>query len=230
MKELIKNNTPNWLLKIYQKYKGLRYEKMPVNEVFTEIYQKNRWNSKESISGEGSELEQTKTLRINLEKLIKEKQITSILDIPCGDFGWMQKVDLSSVQYVGADIVEDLISANQLKYNSDNLNFKVLNLIEDPLPASDLIIIRDCLVHLSYSDIFAALENLKLSNSKYLLSTTFTNRKLNHDIVTGGWRTLNLQAAPFNLPEPILIINENCTEAKGVYKDKSMALWEISNI
>jgi hypothetical protein len=93
-----------------------------------------------------------------------------------------------------------------------------------------MIIVRDCLVHLSYEDINSAIKNIKSSGSKYLLTTTFTNYHLNHDIVTGDWRPLNLQEKPFNFSSPILVINENCTEGNGEYKDKSMAMWDISKV
>jgi hypothetical protein len=45
----------------------------------------------------------------------------------------------------------------------------------------------------SVNDIFLALNNICESNSKYLLTTTFTERSCNADIATGQWRTLNLQ-------------------------------------
>jgi hypothetical protein len=106
----------------------------------------------------------------------------------------------------------------------------VLNLIKDPLPKSDLIIVRDCLVHLSNKDVINAIKNIKSSGSKYLLTTTFTNLSLNSDILTGEWRPLNLLCAPFNLSNPLLVINENCTEGNGEYSDKSMALWEIESL
>lgn len=156
--------------------------------------------------------------------------IVSVLDIPCGDFHWMQNADLSKISYTGADIVEPLIAKNAEKFSKDNIQFKVLNLINDPLPAVDLIIVRDCLVHLSYEDITNAIKNIKLSGSKYLLATTFTDFRLNYDITTIDWRRLNLQIKPFNFSAPLLIINEGCTEGNGEYSDKAMALWEISHI
>ena len=56
-------------------------------------------------------------------------KITSVLDIPCGDFNWMQKVDLSNIEYIGADIVEELIKKNiEIYEGKNNLRFKVLNL------------------------------------------------------------------------------------------------------
>ena len=143
----------------------------------------------------------------------------------------MQKVDLSKVDYIGADIVEELINYNKkLHKEKSNCTFRVLNLINDTLPESDIIIIRDCFVHLSNADIFTSIKNIKSSGCKYLLTTTFTNHNINYDIATGNWRTINLQKKPFNFPPPVLLINENCTEGGGDYKDKSMALWEISKI
>ena len=179
----------------------------------------------------GSEIEYTSILRSTLPKIITSFDIKSICDAPCGDFNWMKEVDLSKIDYVGADIVDELIYKNIRKYkHRKNLKFKVLNLISDTLPKTDILILRDCLVHLSNKDIYSAIKNIKSSGSKYLLSTTFIDHQLNIDIVTGDWRPLNLQKHPFNFPSPILIINENCTEANGEYSDKSLALWDINKI
>ena len=50
------------------------------------------------------------------------------------------------------------------------------------------------------------------------------------DIPTVKWRTLNLQIEPFNFQLPIKVINENCTENNGRYKDKCLGLWEVKNL
>jgi hypothetical protein len=231
MKKILKKILPFWLIHWYRRRKSLEFRNLSTQEVFTKIYRKNHWKSSESISGTGSEISQTQTLIDAMNKLLVEWKITSMLDIPCGDFKWMQRVDLSKVDYLGADIVEDLIKENTASYTvKANIRFQVLNLINDPLPQNDLIIVRDCLVHLSYNDIWYALQNIKASGCKYLLATTFTHCKQNSDIVTGDWRKLNLQQKPFSFPEPLLVINENCTEGNGAFRDKSMALWEIDQI
>lgn len=234
MKKLIKKLIPDWLLRLYKKYntsRNSKFRNMSAKEVFTEIYNSNHWKSSNSISGPGSELSQTESLINGLDRIINKYKFSSILDLPCGDFSWMQKVDLSEIAYIGADIVEELINSNIGRYKErGNCKFIVLNLITDPLPKSDVIIVRDCFVHLSYDDISNAIQNIKSSGSKYLLTTTFPNHNLNHDIVSGDWRSLNLQKKPFNFSAPILIINENCTECEEEYNDKSMALWDISGI
>lgn len=200
-------------------------------EVFTQIYENNFWGSPESVSGPGSEIGQTETLIGELNILLDKMGIKSILDLPCGDLNWMRKVNLSGINYVGADIVVEIISNNTSRFGCHaNMKFEVLDLITDPLPECDLVIVRDCLVHLSYDDISKAIANIKSSCSKYLLATNFVDHRQNHDIKTGDWRPLNLLEPPFRLTSPILTINENCTEDGGKYADKSMALWCISDI
>lgn len=238
MRELLKMFIPDSLLKLLRdkirqsnRIKNSKYYNWNTKKTFTEIYKGNHWESSESISGSGSEIIQTKSLIKDLDKLIADMNFSSILDLPCGDFNWMQKVNLSKIDYIGADIVNELVmNNNRLFKEKDNIQFKTINLITDPLPKSDLIIVRDCLVHLSFKDIIKVIKNIKSSRCKYLLSTTFTNHEHNFDITTGDWRPLNLEKKPFNFSCPIVIINENCTEQNGKYKDKSLALWDITKI
>lgn len=231
MKNLLKRLLPERFLQWYRLYlKPSKYRHRSAKAVFTEIYHNNRWRSSESISGTGSEIQQTESLIPALDKLLADMEITSVLDLPCGDFNWMQKVNLRKVDYVGADIVEELIANNTRQYGHSNLQFIVLDLLADALPKTDLIIARDCLVHFSFEDAGKAIKNIKASGSKYLLATTFTDCRLNQDIVTGHWRPLNLQEKPFCFPAPLQTINENCTEDNGRYKDKSLALWDIADI
>jgi hypothetical protein len=118
-----------------------------VPEVFSKIYSKNTWGSKESVSGRGSELKHTQVLLKKLDKLTKDFQVKSMLDSPCGDFNWMQYLDKSNLSYIGMDIVPELIQTLNLKYEQDSkVTFKSGNIIEDELPKVDLIFCRDCLV------------------------------------------------------------------------------------
>ncbi|MBA3611818.1 MAG: class I SAM-dependent methyltransferase [Nitrospirales bacterium] len=200
--------------------------------IFTEIFKENKWRGKWSVSGSGSDLEQTKTIVKELPIILKDFKISTMLDIPCGDFFWMKTVDLKSVHYIGADIVAELVEENLYLYQTHDIDFGKFNLLKDELPEVDLIFCRDCLVHFSYSDIFRALKNMSRSGATYLLTTTFLGRKENHDIKTGEWRVLNFEAAPFHFPPPLRLLVENCTQktSKGEYKDKSLGLWKISDV
>jgi len=209
------------------------HEGKNVSEVFSDIYKSNLWHiseKRESVSGIGSSLEQTREIIKTLPFLFKKYQIKSILDVPCGDFNWMQNIDFSKMTYIGGDIVSKIVDDNNEKISSGNISFQQINLIEDQIPKADLIFCRDCLVHLSFDDVLSSIENIKASGSKYLMTTTFTGQQSNKDIHTGGWRPLNLQLAPFNFPEPVYILNEKCTEMDGLFKDKSLGLWEIEKL
>ncbi|MFX1593045.1 MAG: class I SAM-dependent methyltransferase [Promethearchaeota archaeon] len=200
-----------------------------LNFRFSNIVNKNLWGSEESVSGVGSILDQTETIRKEIPILIKDMNIKSLLDVPCGDFNWLSQTNLD-VEYTGCDIVPDLITINRNKYQDKNKTFKCMDITKNIPSKVDLILCRDCLVHLSYKDIFSALKNFKKSKSKFLLTTTFTNRTKNRNIFSGGWRPLNLELSPFNLPKPVKIINENCTEANGKFLDKSLGLWYLESI
>lgn len=199
---------------------------------FVDVYRRNIFGSDESLSGRGSSLAQTEVIRGELPDLIRELQIRSILDIPCGDFNWMQHVDLSGVEYLGADLVEELIARNQERYGAPGRSFRRLNLVTDALPPCDLAICRDCLVHLPFSDALRGLANIKKSGAKWLLVSTFTARTENPEL-RGIWRALNMQLPPFSFPAPRKLIVENCPEVGqgGVgFTDKALGLWRVADL
>jgi hypothetical protein len=233
MRKIIRKILPAQVLAWHWKYiksRRVKFEHKTHSQVFTEIFQNKYWGDEESLSGVGSTASETKNISAELPKLFREFNIQSMLDIPCGDFYWMRKVDLSGVQYTGADIVEALVEQNNAKYKRENVSFKHLDLVSSPLPKVDLIFTRDCLVHLSEDLVKGAIENIKKSGSKYLLTTIFTNTRQNENIVTGNWRPLNLCIAPFNFPPPIKTIRDTALQPTEPFGDKVMALWEIAKL
>ena len=199
-------------------------------ETFSYIHQNNVWGSAESESGVGSELEATKQLRVEIPKLLGRLGARSLLDIPCGDFGWMRHVDLDLERYVGADIVEAIVERNQARYSNPQRQFLKLDLTSDDLPKVDVVLCRDCLVHFSFATVSRAFQNLGRSRSGYLLATTFPDLQTNLDIEDGDWWAQNLERPPFNLPKPLGLINEGCFEEDGAYADKSLGLWAIADL
>ncbi|MCB0685483.1 MAG: class I SAM-dependent methyltransferase, partial [Saprospiraceae bacterium] len=184
-----------------------------------------------TVSGPGSTIDAASNVILGLNDLINRLSIESVLDLPCGDFHWMQKVNLDQVQYLGADIVSDLIKTNQKQFAKNHLRFTTLDVIGDSLPKADLMISRDCFVHFSYRDIFSAMQNILDSEVDFLLTTTFTQSRLNYDIVTGDWRPVNLERPPFNFPKPLLLILENVNQDhKRSFRGKALALWKIAEL
>jgi glycosyltransferase involved in cell wall biosynthesis len=210
-------------------YKALRSD---VNTVFTNIYRFNKWQSIESISGSGSTMTQTEVIRRELPFVLSKLEIKTLLDAPCGDLNWIRHVDLKGIEYIGADIVEDLIQVNKNYFKNDKAKqFQLLNIITDDLPSADMMLCRDCLVHFSEKNIHAFFENLKRNDVKYLMTTTFTHHfGFNKNTKTGGWQPLNFEGAPFNFPKPIFLINEGCTEENGTCTDKSLAVWKVDEL
>jgi len=207
----------------------LKYPFLSDKKIFQEIYKKNIWGNSETVSGHGSTLTQTSEILKNLPDLFENYKIKSLLDIPCGDFNWMKELKNDSIKYTGADIVDELID-NHIALHSGYGKFLVLDICTSSLPEADLILCRDCLVHLSFSKIFEAIKNIINSNAKYLLMTHFPKYRRNFNTVTGTWRALNFQKKPFNFPEPLEIISENPCYRTGKYSDKSLALWSIKEL
>ena len=237
LKYLINRYSPAILWDLYRRYKyqkGVKKKvddsKNGITDKFKSIYEENFWNSSESYSGTGSVIDQTKVIVSALPELFKKYKINTMLDAPCGDFNWMRHVDISNIKYTGGDIVDSLIQKNKENYSHSNIDFLNVNLLSDELDQYDLVFCRDCLVHFSYKDISKAIINIINSGSRYLLTTSFIDRRINFDIETGDWRPINLQKSPFNFPKPIEIIIEKCTEGNGKSYDKALLLYLIEDI
>ncbi len=212
-------------------FKKLRQKEgdKPVEEVFNHIFETNHWAGN-SRSGVGSGDDQTAEIKRQLPGILKQLGVQSFLDVPCGDFNWLSEVGLPVSQYIGGDIVPALVEQNRLKFDRPDRQFLVLNLLADPLPNADLLFCRDCLVHLSNSDVLQAVANIKKRKITYLMTTTFPDSDENEDITTGDWRIVNLQKSPFSFPPPLLLLNEQCAEGNGTYADKSLGVWKVADL
>lgn len=201
-----------------------------LRERFQRIYETNLWSDPETRSGVGSSLDSTRALRAALPGALRQLDTHVLLDVPCGDFSWMQQVELGSIAYVGGDIVPGIVAADEHRWGSANRRFVQLDLTRDRLPYADVLLCRDCLVHLSYANIRAVFANVIRSGLRYVLMTSFPGRGDNEDVEDGDWRPLDFEAAPFNLPAPVLTIVEECEEEGGAYSDKSLCAWRVSDL
>ncbi len=195
-------------------------------KLFASYASTNHWRDPESVSGPGSNLEQTGVLRAELPELLRRHGITTLLDVPCGDGYWFQHVAHELETYIGVDIVPELV-----KRRNENAGpgerFLCADVVSDALPSADAVLCRDLLVHLSARQVMAALRNMRASGARLLLTTHFPER-LNHDIATGNWRPINLEAAPYGFPAPIDRIVETDTEVP--YSDKTLSVWRFADL
>ena len=204
--------------------------KLGLQERFERIYHTNLWSDPETRSGTGSSLDSTRVLREKLPAALHALGTRVLLDAPCGDFTWMDHVDLSGIDYTGADIVRSIVDANREQYGAEGREFIELDLTRDDLPSADVLLCRDCLVHLSYANIARMLENVRRSNIRYILMTSFPGRGDNKDVDDGDWRPLDFESPPFLFPPPVLTLVEECDEEGGSYADKSLCAWAVRDI
>ena len=205
---------------------------------FARIHETNLWSDPESRSGSGSALASTAQLRAELPGLLHALDVRRLLDVPCGDFHWMSHVDLTGAgvtAYVGGDVVQAIVDANRSRYAAPGREFERVDLTTGPLPLvdarpADVVLCRDCLVHLSFANIRRVFDVLKASGARYCLTTTFLEQQENVDVLDGDWRAINLQRPPFHLPVPIAVIVEQCDEEGGAYADKALAAWRVADL
>lgn len=174
---------------------------------FTTLFKSGRWVSVESASGPGSDRGSPSVVHAvaALETVTRDFSIRSIADVPCGDFNWMGLFldDHPGIDYVGYDIVEDLIAQNRARH--PGRRFEVLDITRETPPAADLVFSKDLVNHLFERDVWAALGHMAASGSRYLMLTTNAGHPNNElELLTPrSSRHLDLAAAPYLLPPPV---------------------------
>lgn len=200
-----------------------------LRERFELLHRLGVYHHAESLSGAASTLAETARLRAALPGLLEELGAATMLDIPCGDFHWMAKVELPA-HYTGADIVADLVDANRTRYGSERRQFLVLDATRERLPRVDLVLSRDLVVHLGNRDVLSLLRNIVASGSRWLLTNHFAERDSNPDIESGDFRAINLCLPPFGLSPPRRTVLEESELAGGLFRDRAMALWSLETV
>lgn len=201
-----------------------------LDRIFSRIHAGNLWGEAESVSGPGSSRAETAAIRGGLPVLLREIGARTLLDAPCGDCFWITQADLDLDHYLGIDIVPELIARNEKCLGGARRAFEVRDLTRDPLPQADVILCRDCWIHLSYHYIARALDNFRRSGSLYLLTTTYRGLPENRDILTGQWRPLDLELPPFRFPPPLRRLHEKDCEVDGLRLERGLGLWRLRDL
>ena len=111
-------------------------------------------------------------------------------------------------RYIACDIVPDLIARNRERYKSLDVDFQVLNMSHDALPPGDIVFVRQVLQHLSNRDIAQALERIRATYPRLILTEHLPLNPdfvPNIDIKTGADIRLavnsgvDISRAPFNV-------------------------------
>lgn len=209
-----------------------------LEQTFTHIFTGRGWGDgiSTSRSGQGSNLNYTEQIIKPLAQLVKDLNLTSLLDAPCGDMTWMPRVLAlcPSLNYIGADIAGPLVEEVAERYKDNtNWQFQQLDITSDPLPKVDLFFSRDCWFHLDNANIRRTIENYLASGIPWLMTTTHKRDAVNYDgryysqtgnlevNHNGGFRLLCLYDAPWHFPEPTTRIEDTW----GGHPSRELSLW-----
>lgn len=167
----------------------------------------------ETPNGPGSFLSATENVRAWLPQIIDEYDIKTMLDVPCGDWNWMQHVDLTALDaYEGWDIEATQIAVNREMFEDhhfapDELTFNHVNALTiHQLPDADLIWCRDLMIHLPIESSAMLWHKMLVSGARYAaLSTCPWVTENVWEIAEGGddgrrgyWcHAVNLEIDPF---------------------------------
>lgn len=161
--------------------------------IFTNIYNKDVWGHG---SGPGSLPENAALYVSVLNWLIKEYNVTSVLDVGCGNWMFSEMINYQNVDYLGIDIVPNVIEQNIKKFQRSNLKFELQDCTSyTSEKVFDMVIIKDVLQHLSYENCHKILHNVKY---KMLIVTNDLTAQ-NTECIDGDHRPLNITIDPFNL-------------------------------
>ena len=175
-------------------------------EVFSKIYKEDLWHGG---SGAGSKIENVKEYVEILQKYIDKPEIKTVLDLGCGDWEFSKFLDLSSVSYLGVDVVESVIESNSTSYSASNIKFISRDITTYEIPKADLIICKDVLQHLSNKDVVTTLVKIITSSKFSLITNDFKPENTeNKDIDNGDYRCLDLTLSPFYLDVVTILESE----------------------
>ncbi len=197
--------------------KNEQFQNNNIKKTFDDIYKNKTWGEEGGGSGPGSEISVTYNTVDILFKIIKENNIKTVIDAPCGSCVWtknlLQKLKENNIKitYYGYDIADEAINNAKENMLSFNDYHKVYinngNLLNINFPQADLFLCRDTLQHLSETNIFSALNNIKKSNSKIYLLGGYLSCGGNININTGDYFDINYLLEPYNLIPDVIYLD-----------------------
>ena len=195
LRQAIKHRLPTWFLRWHKrrKWEPIRqhYGALTVSDCFSEIYHTKRWGEADGeafCSGGGSEAQFAVPYVKLVQSLIAEHKIRTLVDLGCGDFRVGRMLfPQRDLQYVGVDVVPDLIAHNRSRFGGPQVEFRCANMIDDELPDGELCLIREVLQHLTNAEILRVLAKCAKYRVVLVTEELFTKRgsRPNLDILHG---------------------------------------------
>jgi len=170
---------------------------------FARIYEANEWGDG---SGPGSRRASTKPYRQVLERILFNRRIRRVVDLGCGDWRFSRLVNWSGIEYLGIDVVPQVIKSDLAQYSSHNVHFRCADFRSRPLPDAELYILKDVLQHWPTGQILSFLK--RMAGKQMLITNTVWHGALpvNTDISAGEYRPLDLLGHPFHLRNAKIVL------------------------
>ena len=191
---------------------------LSASEIFDRIYQTNLWRSGTCKSGSGATLAFNETSYIPfIMRTIALQNITSIVDIGCGDWTFSQTMypDLcakGNITYDGYDFSKTVIDDNNNKFATEFIRFHQIDITIPTelslLPQADLVLIKDVLQHLPDKIVDTICVTLK-NNFDLVLITNCFKEATQADIAIGAWRSLHPQYYPLSMSMAVEVLRYN---------------------
>ena len=198
-------------------------------ETFTDIYEKEIWGtnnatSYKGTSGHGSSIKYNLSTYIPfIKQFIIENNITTIVDLGCGDFRCGPYIyNKLNVTYHGYDAYNKVIEYinTHLINNNNKYTFTHLDFYnnKESIKSADVCILKDVLQHWSLQDIYNFLDYLTINKLfKYIIiCNCSTDAKDDTNITTGDFRTLSANKFPLKKYSPQIIYTYDTKEVSVI--------------
>jgi hypothetical protein len=175
-----------------------------LQETFSDIYSEEIWTDKlpgMPRSGRGALAARSTSVVDFIRTTIETEQLDRIVDVGCGDLTYIKTVPeivSGQVSYIGYDIVPALIAEHR------RLPWGRFDVADVSAPGfrvdGDLVILKDVLFHLPDDVVARALDNVRASRWRLLLTTSSPNESnRGRDLDRWHFAPLNLLAPPYSL-------------------------------
>ena len=159
---------------------------------FSEIYARGVWRGG---SGAVSNVENAVLYAAYLQHLIRKPGVRSIVDLGCGDWRFTKHIDFGNCDYLGVNIVQDVVERNQAAYGTARVRFVCSDITKFEIPACDLLVSKDVLQHLSNAHVQKVLTRMAVAQTA-LVTNDF--HPVNRDCGDDDTRPLDPTAPPFH--------------------------------
>jgi hypothetical protein len=240
MKRLLKAIAPPGLRRainrIRRRLEARRNAVQTVEAVFTKIYREGKWAPREASnprfhSGSGSAT--ASIVRPYIDAIASELQALPqkprLVDLGCGDFAVGRQLVPHCAEYIGVDVVPELIAHLRTSVKESRVSFVCLDITSAvDLPDGDVCLIRQVLQHLSNAQIAKVIPKLGKYSRVYVTEhfpadsrAVVPNRDKVHgaDIRLYDNSAVYLDEAPFFVPSARLrlIAETRCEDFGELY-------------